>query len=183
MGVGEKTIAKRALAAGFAALLGVLPCLPVSAQEAGVVARLSGPARVIDGDRLEIGGWEIRLAGIDAPESVQSCHSPSGIDWPCGQLAAETLAGHVEGKEVICRTLDIDSEKRLIARCVVGEEDLGGLLVREGWGIAFDTYAPRYMDSEDTARAEGLGIWSGTFLPPAQWRSIYQQAGEATSRK
>ncbi len=30
---------------------------------------ISGPARVIDGDGLEINGESIRLFGIDAPES------------------------------------------------------------------------------------------------------------------
>ncbi len=38
------------------------------------LAEISGPARVVDGDTLEIGGERIRLYGIDAPESAQIRH-------------------------------------------------------------------------------------------------------------
>jgi hypothetical protein len=54
----------------------------VLAQASGVsAAEVSGPARVIDGDTLDIGTTRVRLFGIDAPESAQRCkdaRSPSG---------------------------------------------------------------------------------------------------------
>ena len=43
-----------------------------------------GPARIIDGDTLDIAGERIRLHGIDAPESRQSCVVGSEV-WRCGQ--------------------------------------------------------------------------------------------------
>ena len=36
-------------------------------------ADLSGRARVIDGDTLDVGGTRVRLHGVDAPEAGQSC--------------------------------------------------------------------------------------------------------------
>lgn len=45
---------------------------------------LSGPARVVDGDTLEVGSERIRLFGIDAPETKQLCKNKSGKDYACG---------------------------------------------------------------------------------------------------
>ena len=51
------------------------------ARAAGAVA---GSARVIDGDTLDVGGVRIRLHGIDAPESGQSCRAGGQpvVVWP-----------------------------------------------------------------------------------------------------
>ncbi len=49
----------------LALLLALLPTL--------ALADVSGPARVIDGDTIEVAGEHIRLHGIDAPESGQRC--------------------------------------------------------------------------------------------------------------
>ncbi len=39
---------------------------------------ITGPARVVDGDTLEIAGERIRLHGIDAPETNQTCWDDRG---------------------------------------------------------------------------------------------------------
>ena len=49
-------------------------------------ATVSGPARVVDGDTLEVRGTRVRLHGIDAPESKQRCRSAERT-WPCGHEA------------------------------------------------------------------------------------------------
>ena len=57
-----------------------------------------GPARVIDGDTLDIAGERIRLHGIDAPEKDQTC-SIDGQKWACGVAAwgylVQLLAGQI----------------------------------------------------------------------------------------
>ncbi|MFG1278249.1 thermonuclease family protein [Xanthobacter autotrophicus] len=47
---------------------GVLLAFPAISDES-----LAGRASVIDGDTIEIHGTRIRLEGIDAPESRQTC--------------------------------------------------------------------------------------------------------------
>lgn len=54
-------------------------------------ADIIGIASVIDGDTLEIRGERIRLHGIDAPESSQTCLDEAGRKWRCGQRAALAL--------------------------------------------------------------------------------------------
>lgn len=63
-------------AAAFAAL--ALQCEPAIADT------LSGAPRVVDGDTLEFGSERVRLFGVDAPESKQSCKDRGGKDFPCG---------------------------------------------------------------------------------------------------
>ncbi len=46
-------------------LLTLLPTL--------ALADVTGPARVIDGDTIEVAGERIRLHGIDAPKGKQRC--------------------------------------------------------------------------------------------------------------
>ena len=51
----------------------------------------AGPARAVDGDTLEVGGEEVRLYGIDAPELHQTCRR-GDEEWSCGAIAARQLA-------------------------------------------------------------------------------------------
>src|SRR5690606_10132769 len=51
---------------------------------------VAGPAKVVDGDSLEIGATQIRLFGIDAPEGRQTC-ARNGTAWRCGEDAATHL--------------------------------------------------------------------------------------------
>ena len=72
-----------------------------------VHADVSGQARVIDGDTLEIGGTRIRLFGIDAPERGQSCRA-GGELRVCGGLARLRLEERIAGRKVVCEEKDRD---------------------------------------------------------------------------
>jgi endonuclease YncB( thermonuclease family) len=58
----------------------------------------------VDGDTLEIQGVRVRLWGIDAVESSQTCLEASGKPWPCGRRAAFALADFLGQRTVQCRS-------------------------------------------------------------------------------
>ena len=51
---------------------------------APTLADIIGPARVVDGDTLQVGSIRIRLSDIDAPERRQTCWRASG-EFRCGR--------------------------------------------------------------------------------------------------
>jgi endonuclease YncB( thermonuclease family) len=64
------------------ALCLTVPTVPVWATE------VSGPATIVDGDTLWVSSQEVRIHGIDAPETSQRCHLPKGawdLLWRCNR--------------------------------------------------------------------------------------------------
>ena len=81
------------------AALALLAVLGLFLQPRPAIAGdLTGRASVIDGDTIEIHTERIRLEGVDAPESGQSCTDAEGHAWPCGQRAAFALAEDLTGR-------------------------------------------------------------------------------------
>ena len=134
-----------------------------------VSADVIGQAQVIDGDTIEVAGERIRLHGIDAPESRQTCMI-SGVGWPCGRSAKDELSVATVGRTVTCKGDKRDRYGRLIAVCYVGSDDLNARMVRDGWALAYRRYAKDYVGQETDARATGSGMWRGQFVEPWAWR-------------
>lgn len=150
---------------------------PISKPEGKSTAKASSPkgtvlqgtASVIDGDTLDLHGQRIRLHGIDAPESKQTC-TRNGEAWRCGQAAALALAERIGRQPIACEQRDIDRYKRVVAICRLGEENLNAWLVRSGWAMAYRQYAKGYVADEESARAARVGIWASEVQPPWEWR-------------
>lgn len=116
-----------------------------------------GPARVIDGDTLEIGETRVRLHGIDAPEMGQPCRDGGDVR-DCGRWAAEALRARVEGRVLRCEARDRDRYGRVVARCEADGEDVAAALVRAGLAFAYRRYSMDYVEAEKRARAAGRGL-------------------------
>jgi endonuclease YncB( thermonuclease family) len=143
--------------------------LPPPAAQTTPTHSISGIARVIDGDTLEVRGTHIRLDGIDAPESKQTCEA-NGQTYACGKQATEALIVLLGARPVECTETSKDRYQRIIAKCRVESTDIGTWMVERGWAVAFRKYSPEYVSAEDRARAARLGLWAGTFEMPEDWR-------------
>ncbi len=132
-------------------------------------ATLTGSARIIDGDTLEVRGTRIRLHGIDAPESAQQCRSQGQV-WSCGREATRALARRIGSHPVACKERDRDRYGRVVAVCRVGGEDVNAWMVAEGWAFAYRQYSRRYLAEEMAAKAAKRGVWQGDVVPPWDWR-------------
>ena len=134
---------------------------------------LSGSARVIDGDTIDLSGTKIRLFGIDAPEHDQLCQTRNGDPYRCGDEATAALRALVQGERVRCEARGHDKYGRTVGLCAAGSlSDIGAEMVRRGWAI---DYRPpsrgRYRAQERAAQAARAGLWSGRFELPQNWRA------------
>lgn len=135
----------------------------------GVTDKLTGTASVIDGDTIEIHGQRIRLHGIDAPESSQTCLT-SGEAWRCGAQAANKLSEKINRQTVTCDKRDIDRYGRIVAVCFAGGSDLNAWLVNEGLAVAYRKYSDDYVSQESEAQVAKRGVWGSEFQMPWDWR-------------
>ena len=132
---------------------------------------ISGRARVIDGDSLEVGRERIRLHGIDAPEGRQRCRDANGDDYACGRDARRALAALIDSRPVTCRMVTHDQYARDVAICMVDGRDLGDAMVRAGHARDYARHSGgRYAAAEREARAARRGLWAGKFEEPVAWR-------------
>ena len=128
-----------------------------------------GKPWVIDGDTIDMSGVRVRLEGIDAPETGQSCTDAKGQSWPCGLRATQELRAYLGNRELSCAPEGYDRYRRVLAVCSLAGSDVNAWMVRQGWAVAYG-YAGTYESEQDAARAAKRGIWAGTFTTPQEWR-------------
>ena len=131
--------------------------------------QIVGQASVIDGDTIEIHGAQVRLHGIDAPESGQIC-TGYRKRIHCGKLARQALAEKIGSEAVTCIPTAQDRYGRVVAICSVAGEDLNAWMVREGWALAYRHYSLDYTKEENSASTLGRRRWNTEFVPPWEWR-------------
>jgi endonuclease YncB( thermonuclease family) len=45
-------------------------------------------------------------------------------------------------------------------------------MVRSGYAVAFRRYSKDYVEDENYAKTNKLGLWSGSFILPEKWRKL-----------
>ncbi len=146
-----------------------MPKVPYGTSEKG--AALSGRIiRVYDGDTailLDEQGerrYRVRFYGIDAPEAAQTSGPESG----------DYLRDLIEGKEVKLEIMDVDQYGRQVAKVFLGDQYVNLAMVRAGWAWYYEAYAKNdaeLVGAEESARREGIGLWSRPSPePPWEYR-------------
>ena len=151
----------------FLPAIAALLLLPAIAQAADI----TGPAKVREGDQIQIGASKIRLGGIDAPAVDQLCLNNSGERWTCGAAARDELIKHTDGKDWTCHVRQAaDRRGRVVARCEVDGEDVQKWMVKNGWALSYVRVSHDYDADEAAAREAKAGMWQGAFIAPWDWR-------------
>ncbi|MCP5368291.1 MAG: thermonuclease family protein [Hyphomicrobiales bacterium] len=157
-----------------AALLALVHLLAPAAAPAEEV---SGRARVVDGDTLEIAGRRVHLRGVDAPEPAQECTSRKGKTYRCGLQSIRYLEGLVRHQELTCAG-ETGADGTLVAQCKISWLDLNSQVVLDGWALSDVPGGDPYRREEDAARARREGLWRGGQVDnPWDWRAARGAAG------
>ena len=100
-------------------------------------ADITGKARIIDGDTIDISGDRIRLVGFDTPETYRS---QCTYEKKLGDLATARVRELLAGPALIELVLlpGRDRYDRLLGRLIVNRIDVGDTLIAEGLARAYD---------------------------------------------
>ena len=142
------------------------------------INKISGFAKVVDGDTIKINSKKIRLYGIDAPEKKQKCKKTYLTisfmsftkDYMCGEVSTQKLIKKINKQKLNCNILDVDRYKRLIGECFKKNINLNSWMVSNGYAVAYRKYSKKYVTDEINAKNNKLGIWQGKFEMPWDYR-------------
>ncbi|WP_440633423.1 thermonuclease family protein [Candidatus Pelagibacter sp. HIMB1485] len=142
------------------------------------INKISGFAKVVDGDTIKINSKKIRLYGIDAPEKKQKCKKTYLTisfmsftkDYMCGEVSTQKLIKKINKQKLNCNILDVDRYKRLIGECFKRNINLNSWMVSNGYAVAYRKYSKKYVSDEINAKNNKLGIWQGKFEMPWDYR-------------
>ena len=170
------------------ALLVLLGAIPVCGG--GAYLMLGGKVavdryHVVDGDTFEkipahcffsrfgLGcpAQRLRLWGVDAFESKQTCRDALNVTWACGAVATQRLRELVHRPDFSCHADPefVDRHAREFSFCTTGGRDVGAILVNEGLAFAYGR-GVQYLPLEQAARKARRGAWAGRFVRPQYFR-------------
>jgi micrococcal nuclease len=148
-----------AIAFGMVVSLGAL-----SQHNSVVAAVVTG---VIDGDTIKVqlseGPALVRLANIDAPESIQSG----------GGAATRALHNRILGQSVSLGVVDRDRDQLLVAVVFLSDENINAWMVKQGhaWAYRGFNQDADYCVWENAARSLRRGLWADKhWVAPWDWR-------------
>jgi len=150
------------IGAGIASILAMSAGFQYAAAQSQSPS-LSGPATVTDGDTITVAGEDVRLRGIDAPET----------DQPHGHAAERALRQRIGGERVRVEAHGRGPYDRIIGTVYYKGGRVGLWLVTHGHAWVWERYASddRLVPAQRRARAHEQGLWANDDpAPPWKWR-------------
>ena len=113
----------------------------------------------------------LRLYGVDAFETDQTCADADGKLWACGAVATQHLRELTERPTFSCNVDSefLDRRAREFAVCTVDGKDVGAIMVADGLAFYYGR-GLQYLPIEAEAKDMKRGAWSGNFVRPQFWR-------------
>ena len=127
--------------------------------------------KVVDGDTIVLNGEKIRFSGIDTPELKQTCLQDDQ-EVACGVEAKKLLVKKIGNHIPKCISEGKDVYKRTLAECFVNGKSLSKFLVRSGYAFAYRKYSKKFIEDENFAKANKLGMWTMKFQYPWEFRKV-----------
>jgi len=128
---------------------------------AASAAEINGPARVVDGDTIEIAATKIRLSGVDSPETDQLCLDAKGGRWACGVSARDELVRHVgDSRGPAASPERIATVARSRAAPLIARTFKNGWCGTDGHSHLFATRTPTIRTRPRPAKRPGIrNVW------------------------
>lgn len=129
----------------------------IAVEEARGKRVVTGPAKLIDGERLKVGDTELRLFGVVVP--LRSAAR--------GAEAFAALEKLIGSAIVTCRIQERDKGWRLLGTCSTeAHPDLSLTVLQEGWGVVArgsvqeSELSDLYLAAQTKAQVQKLGMWA-----------------------
>ena len=123
------------------------------------VSEIRGPCYVVDGDTIVIGGQNIRLSGIDAPE----------MDHPYGRNAKWHLVKLTKGQTITAEFHGEQTHAREVATCYLPDgRDLSAEMVKAGMAIDWPKFSGGKYRHLETPEARKL-LWRTDARQKGRW--------------
>lgn len=139
-------------------------------SSAAFAGDIVGPATVVDGNTLNVGGTVVRLYGIQTPHPEQLCLTHKNKQQQCGRIAVLTLIDLVRGPDARCEDRGLDAQGRLQGVCFIGWMNVNEEMVAGGQALADPDTGGEFQRAETFAKARREGLWRTEFTVPWEWR-------------
>jgi hypothetical protein len=130
---------------------------------------IEGPASVEPDGSIRIFGDHIRLFGIWLPKLQRTCSTLLDPTF-CAPAPVVVLYEKVRGF-LLCQQVRELGDGTIEAYCGLRgrrlldpREDLGAMLIEEGWALARPDAPPEYRALERLAESREMGIWGNKFF-------------------
>ncbi|BCG97689.1 thermonuclease family protein [Mesorhizobium sp. 131-2-1] len=105
---------------------------------------------------IEAKGYSVAISGVDVVKPDETC-SADGKSWACGTRARTAFRAFLRGRALVCAVPPEGGRDLISAECRIGNQDIGGWLVENGWARAAD--GGPYVEAGEKARAGKKGIF------------------------